>query len=249
MRRVAWLDFGNGGSSKGRRFWQILLVATVLLRPVQASDQVIVTSSPPSDALARFFASQRQPRPRVGAMLEVSASLPKLNKAGRLTAIRRIPPGGQATYQIVHIDGDSVVKREILARYLVADSQARALSPAATAITPANYRYLYAGAVELPNHLAYAFRIISRKKRVGLLNGVVWVDAGTGSAVRISGHFVKTPSVLIKRIEITRQNAHHRYAPLGGNADQWASSAQNRRACSLRRRRAVVQYADRSDQS
>ena len=98
------------------------------------------------------------------------------------------------------------MKREILVRYLSADARAVELPRDSTAITPANYRFQYAGTIDAFDSPVYAFRIIPRKKRVGLMNGAVWLDGDTGIAVRLSGYLVRMPSPFVTRVNITREN-------------------------------------------
>jgi hypothetical protein len=95
----------------------------------------------------------------------------------------------------------------LIARYLYADQRALELSNESTAITPANYKFAYLGTVQLRDDLAYAFRIIPRNKKQGLINGVLWIDGETGIAVRLSGHLVKSPSMFLKRVNVTRENS------------------------------------------
>ena len=58
----------------------------------------------------------------------------------------------------------------------------------------------------MDNRLTYAFHMVPRKKRVGLINGVLWIDAETGVAIRESGYLAKSPSIFVKRINVTREN-------------------------------------------
>jgi len=51
---------------------------------------------------------------------------------------------------------------------------------------------------------AYVFRITPKKKRAGLIQGQLWIDSLTGAAVLQAGHFVKTPSAFIRRVEVVR---------------------------------------------
>jgi hypothetical protein len=83
------------------------------------------------------------------------------------------------------------------------------LPASAIAITPANYNIHYAGSVCVGDRPAYAFRIIPRKKREGLINAVLWLDSETGIAVRESGYLAKNPSVFLKRVKMTRENELH----------------------------------------
>jgi hypothetical protein len=182
-----------------------LMVAFVGHAP--ARDNIIVNSSPPAvKALERFIANQ-QPDSRTSVeTIEIEASLLKLNKNGRLRAIRRTLSVQHPEYQVLEISGDSMVNHQLIARYLHAEDRAAELSNASTAITPANYKFGYVGVVQLRDGLAYVFRIIPRKKKEGLINGVLWIDADTGIAVRLSGYLVKNPSMFLKRVNVTREN-------------------------------------------
>jgi hypothetical protein len=171
-----------------------------------AGENTIVNSCPPAAvALARFMANQPPDGGTPVETIEIEASLPKLNKSGRLYAIRRIISARHPKYQVLEISGDSIVKQQLIARYLYADRRALELSNESTAITPANYKFAYLGSVQLRDDLAYAFRLIPRKKKLGLINGVVWIDGDTGIAVRLSGYLVKNPSIFLKRVNLTRE--------------------------------------------
>ena len=170
-------------------------------------DNTIVISCPPAGmALERFIANQPPDSRTPVETIEIEASLPKMNKSGRLRAIRRTLSSSHPEYQVLEISGDSMVKHELIVRYLHADERAAELSSESTAITPANYNFRYVGAVQVGDDLAYVFRIIPLKKRQGLINGVLWIDAQAGIAVRVSGYLVKNPSIFLKRVNVTREN-------------------------------------------
>src|SRR6202790_3640545 len=80
-----------------------------------------------------------------GLQMEVSidAQLPKLEKHGKLRALRKISRLGQITYKALGFSGDNTVKQEVITRYLAAESSAR--ENGAIAITPANYKFRYLG--------------------------------------------------------------------------------------------------------
>ena len=103
--------------------------------------------------------------------------------------------------------GDSMVKQQLIARYLYADQRALELNSESTAITPANYKFAYLGTVQLRDDLAYTFRLIPRMKKQGLINGIVWIDGESGIAVRLSGYLVKNPSMFFRRVNLTRENS------------------------------------------
>jgi hypothetical protein len=135
--------------------------------------------------------------------------LPTLKKTGRLRAIRRIVSVGHPDYKVLEIAGDATVKNQVIVRYISADEKATELAASSVAVTSANYKIHYAGSVSLGNRLTHAFRIIPRTKREGLVNGVLWLDSETGIAVRESGYLAKSPSVFVKRINLTRENKLH----------------------------------------
>jgi hypothetical protein len=174
---------------------------------IPAQNNLIVTCSPPAAmALERFIADEPAHRSTPIETLEIEASLPKLNKNGRLRAIRRTLSAHQVEYEVLELSGDSMVNHELIARYLYADKRATELSTASTAITPANYKFRYVGSVQLHSDLTYMFRVIPRKKRQGLINGILWLDGDTGIAVRLSGYLVKNPSIFLKRVNMTRES-------------------------------------------
>ena len=139
--------------------------------------------------------------------VEIDASLPKLEKQGRLRAIRRLLPLGRPEYQVLEIAGDQTVRQQVIVRYLSAEAQAAAIPVSSVAITLENYKFHYKGAVNTGGNTAYAFLITPRKKREGLIKGVLWLDGETGAVVRQSGYLVKKPSMFVKRVNVTRETA------------------------------------------
>ena len=185
---------------------QVLLLMAVVARPSlgaestkpDASSAVVVT-------LQRFIAGQGGGGWPVEAV-EIEAALPALKKTGRLRALRTAFPAGHPEYQVLEIAGDPTVRNQVIVRYISADEKSTEVPGGLVALTPANYKIQYAGTVRLDNRLAYAFRVVPRKKRVGLINGVLWLDAETGIALRETGYLAKNPSVFLKRINVTREN-------------------------------------------
>jgi len=185
----------------------LLLAANAFARLGAEVDGLGLNSPPaPAAALLHFTATQQAALQRPVETVEIEASLPKLNKKGWLRAVRRMLPSGRPEYQVLESGGDSMVKQEVIARYLMAATRAAELPADSTAITPVNYKFQYAGAVHLSDRVVYVFRITPRKKRDGLIKGVVWVDAITGEKIRQSGYLVKNPSLFIKHVDLTRDN-------------------------------------------
>jgi hypothetical protein len=134
--------------------------------------------------------------------VEIEAKIPRLDKRGRLRAVRRISCTGQSTYEGLDFSGDNTVKVEVINRYLAAESQAGSLE--GIAITPSSYRFRLKATLEQGERRIDVFQLTPRKKKVGLFKGELWVDGQTGAPVRLSGQFVKNPSVFIRRVVFVR---------------------------------------------
>jgi len=194
----------------------LFVVLLSLLMPPALSAGDAATSIPasgveseaaPNLALARYVAGLEANQPWGSETVEIEASLPRLKEHGRLRAIRRLLPLGKPEYHVFELNGSRTVKQQVIARYLSAEIEAARMNPSVVAVTPANYRFRYAGSVGTGGDLAYAFQITPRKKREGLIQGVLWIDAATGAAVRQSGYLVKRPSIFVKRVDVTRETS------------------------------------------
>ncbi len=134
--------------------------------------------------------------------VDIDATLPKLEKRGKLRALRKISKLGQITYKALGFSGDNTVKQEVITRYLAAETEGRANG--SIAITPANYKFKLMGRLVQNGQTIQILQLTPRKKMVGLFKGELWVDAATGMPVRESGQFVKSPSVFLKKIAFVR---------------------------------------------
>lgn len=148
-----------------------------------------------------------QERSLDGASMEVdiSASLPKLKKQGRLHGLRRISALGRITYDALRFEGDNTVKTNVIARYLSAEAQSQTDGAPSLAVIPANYKFKYKGMLQNGAESVHVFQVTPRHKHVGLFKGEIWVDAHTYQRVRESGQWVKNPSIFIKRIQFVRE--------------------------------------------
>lgn len=159
------------------------------------------------DIVSRYLeASQTQHEVLKGLQMEVSieARLPKLEKQGRLQALRRITRLGKIIYKPLGFSGDSAVKQEVITRYLAAEVEQR--DDVATAITPDNYKFHLKATITDRGHRTYIFQLTPRKKRLGLFRGELWLDAETGMPLRELGELVKSPSVFLKKVAFTYNN-------------------------------------------
>lgn len=140
---------------------------------------------------------------RGGTMeVEIEAEVPKLQKHGKLHALRNISKLGKITYRMLGFSGDNTVKKEVIARYLSAEAQAQAESN--RSITPDNYKFKYKGMRDTDGQLVYVLQVSPRHKEVGLFKGELWLDAQTYLPLRESGRFVKNPSIFLKKMEFVR---------------------------------------------
>jgi hypothetical protein len=184
----------------------IILLSLSLAVPGRASAPPIVDSTDGASlAFARYTAGLAEINPWRLETVEIEASLPRLEKTGRMRAIRRLLPFGKPEYQVLEITGDATVKQQVIVRYLLADIRSAAIPASSVAVTPANYRFRYKGAVQTGESVAYVFLVTPRKKRDGLIKGELWLDGTTGADVRQSGYLVKRPAIFVKRIDITRE--------------------------------------------
>jgi hypothetical protein len=180
-----------------------------LLEPTSPLSAAVMTAdrSAPALAFGRYLASiqERNPFTESGPVeVQIEASLPGLAKQGTMRAVRQTGDSERSEYSEVVFDGDSTVKHEVIGRYLTAQEQAEELPYSSVTVTPSNYKFRYVGSVETTETRVYVFQITPRKKRAGLIQGQIWIDSATGIAVHQAGHFVKRPSVFIRRIEVAR---------------------------------------------
>ena len=170
---------------------------------------VAATASAPSDAIVENYctASQVQAQTTRGASMDVQidASLPKLKKHGRLHALRRISPLGLIRYERAQFEGDRVVIREVISRYLTAEVDAQKEQSAEIAVTPRNYKFKSKGMNQSDGQDVYVFEVTPRQKREKLFKGEVWIDARTFLKVRESGYLVKNPDFMVKKVNFIRR--------------------------------------------
>ena len=166
-------------------------------------------SSAPVDVIVENYcaASEGQSQMVRGASMdvEIDASLPKLKKHGRLHALRRISPLGLIKYEKAQFEGDGLVNKEIIARYLTAEVEAQKLQSPAVAVTPQNYKFKYKGMKSDAGQNVHVFAVNPRQKREGLFKGEVWIDARTYLKVQESGYLVKNPSIFLKKVAFVRK--------------------------------------------
>jgi len=155
----------------------------------------------------RYLAAHEQQEDalRGGAMeVDIDASLPALQKQGKLHALRNISKLGKITYHALGFSGDNTVKNEVIARFLRIEVEGQG-DGSDISITPTNYKFKYKGTAEYNGRDIYILHLSPRRNKVGLFKGEMWLDAATYMPVRESGQFVKTPSVFLKKMQFVRE--------------------------------------------
>jgi hypothetical protein len=137
--------------------------------------------------------------------VEIAASLPKLRKQGVLHALRHVSALGRITYDMLRFEGDGTIKKQIINRYLTAESEAQQDPALSLALTPENYKFDYKGKSQLDGRETHLFKVTPKHKRQGLFQGQVWIDAATYLRVQESGYLVKSPSIFLKKVAFVRR--------------------------------------------
>ncbi len=182
----------------------IVLVLTTVVVGLQAEPEK--KSDPGADIVEKYLTSSHLQQETLRGMqmeVQISADLPKLHKTGKMSALRVISRLGKISYKMLGFSGDDTVKRDVIARYLSAETETQR-DTSQYAITPANYRFKYKGFMEQGGKKIYFFDLKPRRKSVGLFKGELWLDAKTYMPIKEEGEFVKNPSVFLKKVEFVR---------------------------------------------
>jgi hypothetical protein len=141
--------------------------------------------------------------------VEIAASIPKLKKQGKLHALRHVSALGRITYDRLRFEGDGTIKKQIINRYLTAESEAQQDPAISLALTPENYNFKYKGKARLEGRDTHLFDVTPKHKRQGLFQGQLWIDAATYLRVQESGYLVKSPSIFLKKVAFLRKYDIH----------------------------------------
>jgi hypothetical protein len=156
--------------------------------------------------ISKYVAASQAPSSSlrgVSMEVDISASVPELQKHGKLHALQNISKLGQITYKVLGFQGDDTVKKDVIARYLTAEQQSQ--SDNSMAVIPANYKFKFKGKRDLPaGNSAYVLQVAPKKKAVGLFKGEIWLDAESCLIIFEKGRLVKNPTVFFKRVDFER---------------------------------------------
>lgn len=192
---------------KNKLLYGLVSVFLLVAAPIWAAEGTLTDdSTSSSDAIIAQYllATQSQAsQPAHGSIeIDISASVPKLKKQGRLRVLREISHVGQITYRVLGFQGDNTVKNQVIARYLQAEQQGQGKQD--LAITPTNYKFKFRGERGVLGKDVYVFQLSPRHKKVGLFKGELWLSAANYLPVYEKGRLVKNPSIFFKKVDFER---------------------------------------------
>lgn len=142
------------------------------------------------------------------AVTVIRAELPDTSQQGEFELQRKFEAPHSLRFTPVHFTGDGFVKSNVITRLLQSEvDHVQKDDPALTAISPANYKFSYKGASSVEDRVVHVFQVKPHKKRAGLFKGRIYLDAHTGTLVRVEGSVVKSPSFFVKHIEFLQDFA------------------------------------------
>jgi outer membrane lipoprotein-sorting protein len=138
----------------------------------------------------------------------IRAELPETAQQGEFELKRMFTAPKTLLFKALQFTGDTFVKTNVITRLLQSEVEhVEKQNPASTALSDANYKFSYKGTKEVDGKLTHVFQLKPHKKRVGLVKGRLWLDAHTGSLVRIEGAPAKSPSLFLRKIQFVQDYA------------------------------------------
>lgn len=136
----------------------------------------------------------------------VDAELPDTAQRGEYVLIASYTATPRSlSYTSVHFEGDRFVKSNVILKLLQSEvDHVRKGDEGATAISEQNYKLSYKGTETLNDHQALVFHVKPRRKVPGLFKGRIFLDASTGSMLRMEGAIVKSPSFFVRDINFVQ---------------------------------------------
>jgi hypothetical protein len=138
----------------------------------------------------------------------VRAELPDSRQHGELKLERHYAAPRTLAFKVVNYTGDGFVKSNVITRLLQSEvDHVQKDDASLTALTLANYKFSFKGTSQLDGRTVHDYQVKPRNKRAGLFKGHAYLDAHTGSLVRVEGSVVKSPSFFIKKIAFVQDYA------------------------------------------
>jgi hypothetical protein len=185
------------------------------LAPTQKPMLLLASSShgatmlPPEMALQKYGEQSREQSSRLPSYENetvVHAELPDTAQKGEYELIASYTAMPRSlSYSSVHFEGDRFVKSNVILKLLQSEvDHVRKGDNGDTAISERNYKFSYKGTEQMHDHQAYVFHLKPRRKVAGLFKGRIFLDASTGSMLRMEGTIVKSPSFFIRDINFVQ---------------------------------------------
>ena len=188
----------NISSLAFRQAWSLFLPLLFFVSNAQAASPAVqACCSSKEAAFAEYVTLQGErsalaiPGP-TGVIIE--ATLPEFYKSATLFGICAPGENEAKNLMVLQIEGDGTVAQEVIDRYLAFKGLFDAIPSPSVAVTPANYKFRFAGEVKTGGSTAYMYNIVPKKNRPGLLAGQVWMDSASGQEVMLTGHLVNLPA-------------------------------------------------------
>lgn len=153
-------------------------------------------------------ATQAQQLAGYSAVTLIHAELPQSSQKGDYELQRRYLAPHTLEFTALHYSGDGFVKSNVITRLLQSEvDHVKQDDRSSTAVNEKNYKFSYKGSGPLNGRVVHVFQVKPRKKRPGLFKGKIFLDASTGSVVRVEGSVVKSPSFFVRKIEFVQDYA------------------------------------------
>lgn len=139
----------------------------------------------------------------------IRAELPDSSQHGEYELQRHYSAPRTLEFKAVHFEGDNFVKSNVITRLLQSEVEhVQKDDTSLNALSESNYKFSFKGTGPMEGHLVHVYQVKPRKKRVGLIKGRIFLDAYTGSLVRVEGTPVKSPSFFVKKLEFLQDYAN-----------------------------------------
>ncbi len=162
----------------------------------------------PELALETFEQRTQRQAAELGSTTEtmvVRAELPDTRQQGEFVLKRYfVAPKGIA-FAAVRFVGDTFVKTNVIARLLQSEvDHVQKGEGGDMSLSSRNYKFSFQKTETRDGRTLHVFNVKPRKKRVGLFKGKAYINAYTGSLVRVEGTLAKSPSFFIKKVEFVQ---------------------------------------------
>ncbi len=138
----------------------------------------------------------------------IHAELPETKQQGEYEVKRQYSAPKSLLFTALHFTGDTFVKANVITRLLQSEvDHVQKEDGPSMALSAANYKFSYKGLQVADGRTLHGFQLKPRKRRLGLLKGNMYLDAHTGSLVRVEGVPAKSPSVFLSKIRLIQDFA------------------------------------------